>query len=58
MPAPTFIISRAADPIFAVFIGMAAAAMRINREEKAKGYSTQQTVDNGLRRIGFSKKTA
>ncbi|KAK8922706.1 hypothetical protein VCV18_006765 [Metarhizium anisopliae] len=49
MPAPTYIISKIADPIFAVFIGISAAAMRINREEKAKGYTTQQTIDNGLR---------
>ncbi|KHO01894.1 uncharacterized protein MAM_00895 [Metarhizium album ARSEF 1941] len=56
MPAPAYIISRVADPVFAVFIGMSAAAMRISREEKAKGYTTQQTIDNGLRRIGFSKK--
>lgn len=49
MPAPTYIISRVADPIFAVVIGVSAAAMRINREEKAKGYTFQQTMDNGLR---------
>lgn len=51
MPAPTYIISKIADPIFAVFIGISAAAMRINREEKAKGYTTQQTIDNGLRYV-------
>ncbi|KAG6081350.1 hypothetical protein E4U16_007557 [Claviceps sp. LM84 group G4] len=49
MAAPAYIISRVADPIFAVFIGVSAAAMRINREEKAKGYTPQQTIDNGLR---------
>ncbi|KAG5939745.1 hypothetical protein E4U59_002902 [Claviceps monticola] len=52
MAAPAYIISRVADPIFAVFIGVSATAMRINREEKAKGYTPRQTVDNGLRRIG------
>jgi hypothetical protein len=51
MPAPTYIISRVADPIFAILIGVSAAATRINREEKAKGYTTSQTIDNGLRYI-------
>lgn len=58
MPAPTYIISRVADPVFAVFIGMSAAVMRINREETAKGFTTQQTIDNGLRRLGLAKKSA
>lgn len=49
-PAPsTYIISRVADPIFAVFIGLGAAATRINREEKAKGHTTDQTIEAGLR---------
>lgn len=51
MPAPTYIISKVADPIFAVVIGLSAAATRINREEKVKGYTTQQTIDNGLRYV-------
>ncbi|CRK17986.1 hypothetical protein BN1723_021063, partial [Verticillium longisporum] len=37
MPAPTYIISRVADPIFALAIGLGAAVTRINREEKDKG---------------------
>lgn len=45
MAAPTYIISRVADPIFAVFIGVSAAATRINREQKEKGKSTQDTID-------------
>lgn len=49
MPPPTYIISRVADPIFAVVMGISAAAMRINREEKEKGRTTQQTVDAALR---------
>lgn len=56
MPAPTYIISRVADPIFAVVIGVSAAATRINREEKAKGKTTNETIEAGLRRIGLSKK--
>lgn len=55
MPAPTYIISKVADPIFAVFIGLSAAATRINREEKEKGRTTSDTVNAGLRRIGLSK---
>jgi hypothetical protein len=49
MPAPTYIISRVADPIFALFIGLSAAATRINREEKDKGRSTSDTINAGLR---------
>ncbi|KAH8657011.1 hypothetical protein BGZ60DRAFT_384118 [Tricladium varicosporioides] len=49
MPAPSHIISKIGDPIFAVFIGLSAAATRINREEKELGRSTQQTIDAGLR---------
>jgi hypothetical protein len=45
MAAPTYIISRVADPIFAVFIGVSAAATRINREQKEKGKTTQETID-------------
>lgn len=51
MPAPSYIISRAVDPIFAVFIGLSAAATRINREEKEKGRTTSQTVDAGFRHV-------
>ncbi|KAK0747575.1 hypothetical protein B0T21DRAFT_279039 [Apiosordaria backusii] len=49
MSPPRYIISRIADPIFAVFIGISAAATRINREEKEKGRTTQETL-NTLRR--------
>lgn len=49
MAAPVYIISRVADPIFAVFIGVSAAAVRINREQKEKGKTPQDTID-ALRR--------
>ncbi|KAK4143008.1 uncharacterized protein C8A04DRAFT_12782 [Dichotomopilus funicola] len=49
MAPPTYIISRAADPIFAVFIGVSAAALRINREEKEKGRTTQETIEAARR---------
>lgn len=49
MPAPTYIISRVADPIFAVVIGVSAAVTRINREEKSKGKTTNETIEAGLR---------
>lgn len=49
MPAPAHLISKIGDPIFAVFIGLSAAATRINREEKEQGRSTQETIDAGLR---------
>jgi hypothetical protein len=49
MPAPTYIISRVADPIFAVVIGVSAAVTRINREAKAKGKTGSETWQDGLR---------
>ncbi|KAF2443511.1 hypothetical protein P171DRAFT_432755 [Karstenula rhodostoma CBS 690.94] len=48
-----YIISRTLDPIFAVSIGLAAAATRINREEKERGRSTGQTVHVFKRRVGL-----
>jgi L-cystine uptake protein TcyP (sodium:dicarboxylate symporter family) len=51
MPTPTYIISRVGDPIFAVFIGISAAVTRINREEKAKGRDTNETIEAGLRYV-------
>jgi hypothetical protein len=49
MPSPAYLISKAGDPIFALFIGISAAATRINREEKEMGRSTQQTLDAARR---------
>lgn len=51
MPAPTYIISRVADPIFAVAIGISAAVTRINREEKEKGKTGSETIEVGLRYV-------
>lgn len=48
-PSPTHLISRVGDPLFALFIGLSAAATRISREEKEQGRSTQQTIDAGFR---------
>ncbi|KAI5368037.1 putative non-classical export protein [Septoria linicola] len=48
-----YLISKAIDPIFAVSVGFAAAAVRINREEKEKGHTTQQTIDALKRRTGL-----
>ncbi|KAF1363944.1 hypothetical protein EJ07DRAFT_100797, partial [Lizonia empirigonia] len=41
---------RALDPLFAISIGLAAAVTRINREEKEKGRSTQETIEVAKRR--------
>lgn len=49
MPAPTYLISKVGDPLFALFIGLSAAVIRINREEKELGHSSQQTIDAGFR---------
>ncbi|KAH8786651.1 hypothetical protein BGZ57DRAFT_756539 [Hyaloscypha finlandica] len=57
MPSPAHLISKVGDPIFAAVIGLSAAATRINREEKELGRSSQQTVDAGLRRIGFPRQS-
>jgi cell division protein FtsB len=43
-------LSRAIDPIFAVSVGALAAVVRINREEKEKGRSTDQTIASLKRR--------
>lgn len=51
MPAPTYIISKVADPIFAVFIGLSAATTRINREEKEKGRTTSDTLEAARRHV-------
>ncbi len=53
MAVPTYIISRVADPIFAVFIGISAAATRINREQKEKGKTPQDTIDALKRYVGL-----
>ncbi|CAK4029919.1 hypothetical protein MYCFIDRAFT_52915 [Lecanosticta acicola] len=52
MSAP-YLISRAIDPIFAVSVGITAAAVRINREEKEKGRTTEQTMEALKRRTGM-----
>jgi hypothetical protein len=49
MAPPAYLISKVADPIFALFIGLSAAALRINREEKELGNTTQQTINAGFR---------
>ena len=50
---------RALDPVFAISIGLAAAVTRINREEKEKGRSTQETMDVFKRRwaLAWDKET-
>ncbi|KAF1827804.1 uncharacterized protein K489DRAFT_298730, partial [Dissoconium aciculare CBS 342.82] len=45
--------SRAIDPIFAVGVGITAAAVRINRDEKAKDQTTEQTIASLKRRVGL-----
>ncbi|KAG9243147.1 hypothetical protein BJ878DRAFT_512116 [Calycina marina] len=52
-PLPAHLISKIGDPIFALFIGLSAAATRINREENKMGHSMQETVNSGFRRIGL-----
>ncbi|PKS12137.1 hypothetical protein jhhlp_001435 [Lomentospora prolificans] len=49
--APTYIISRTMDPIFALFIGVGAAVTRIRREEMEKGRTNREIVDLALRTL-------
>ncbi|KAF2129190.1 hypothetical protein P153DRAFT_291724 [Dothidotthia symphoricarpi CBS 119687] len=49
-----YIISRALDPVFAISIGLAAAATRINREEKERGRSTEESLQVLKRRWGIA----
>jgi len=49
MPSLAHLISKVGDPIFAAFIGLSAAGMRINREEKELGRTTQDTINAGFR---------
>ncbi|CAC9886626.1 hypothetical protein D6C86_06672 [Aureobasidium pullulans] len=51
-PRYAYIISKNLDPVFALFIGGSAAVVRINRDEKEKGKSTQDTIESLKRRIG------
>ena len=44
---------RIIDPIYAVFIGAGAAAVRIRREEKAQGRSVEESVESVRRRVGM-----
>jgi len=45
--------TRRLDPIFAISIGLAAAATRINREEKEQGRNTADTLEVVKRRFGI-----
>ncbi|KAI1817554.1 hypothetical protein GGS20DRAFT_582274 [Poronia punctata] len=57
MAPPTYIISKVADPIFALVIGLGAATLRINREEKEKGKTTQETIASFKRRVTSTTTT-
>ncbi|KAI0154348.1 hypothetical protein GGR57DRAFT_466803 [Xylariaceae sp. FL1272] len=54
MAPTTYIISRVADPIFAVAIGLGAATLRINREEKERGRATPQSIQSLKSRFLYS----
>ncbi|KAF1979206.1 hypothetical protein BU23DRAFT_447269, partial [Bimuria novae-zelandiae CBS 107.79] len=44
---------RRLDPIFAISIGLAAAATRIHREEREKGRGVGETLEVARRRFGI-----
>ncbi|KAL9078781.1 MAG: hypothetical protein Q9157_002301 [Trypethelium eluteriae] len=50
MSAP-YIISKSLDPLFAIGIGLAAAGVRIRREEREKGHNWDETIALGKRRV-------
>ncbi|KAK4963170.1 hypothetical protein LTR10_000798 [Elasticomyces elasticus] len=50
MSAP-YLIGRVIDPLYAVFIGAGAAAVRIRREEKEKGRNTSDSVESLKQRV-------
>ncbi|KAF2718563.1 hypothetical protein K431DRAFT_305981 [Polychaeton citri CBS 116435] len=52
MSAP-FIFSKTLDPLFAILVGATAAGVRINREEKEKGRSTQESLESLKARFGL-----
>ncbi|KAK3646553.1 hypothetical protein LTR56_000457 [Elasticomyces elasticus] len=58
MSAP-YLIGRVIDPLYAVFIGAGAAAVRIRREEKEKGRNTSESVESLKQRVQmlFEKET-
>lgn len=45
--------NRYADPLFALFIGLSAATLRIRREEVEKGRSAEESVSSLLRYVGL-----
>ncbi|RKF61391.1 hypothetical protein OnM2_042013 [Erysiphe neolycopersici] len=50
-PPPKYLISKYGDPIFAIIIGLASTAIKINRIEKEQGHSTQETINAARRRF-------
>lgn len=55
---PHFLVRRVIDPIFAMSIGITAAGVRINREEKEKGRSTQESFEGLKRRWGLAMESS
>jgi hypothetical protein len=39
------------DPLFALFVGLTAAGVRIRKDEKLAGYTTKDTLDKLRRRM-------
>jgi len=54
MPRYNYIISKYLDPLFAITIGVGAAAVRIRREEKLKGRTASETWALGTRRLKYA----
>ncbi|RDI79202.1 putative 1,4-beta-D-glucan cellobiohydrolase A [Venturia inaequalis] len=52
-PRYAYIISKRLDPPFAIAVGVAAATLRIKREETEKGFTPAQTVETLRRRVGL-----
>ena len=48
-----YTLYRSLDPVFAIGIGLAAAGIRIRREEREKGHSMNETLEAGKRRLSM-----
>ncbi|RKF80867.1 hypothetical protein GcM1_189030 [Golovinomyces cichoracearum] len=40
-----YLISKFGDPIFAIFVGLTAAVIKIDRKEKELGHCSQETIE-------------
>ncbi|KAI5841478.1 hypothetical protein DFP73DRAFT_555890 [Morchella snyderi] len=49
-----YLISKIGDPLFALFVGVGAAAVRVKREEEEAGRTPAEAWNSFVRRGGYS----